>query len=51
MQIGSCAWSKKDIEKEGKREFIFGAKDEQERDEWISSIEYLRAKAIYDSFV
>ena len=51
LQIGTCAWKKKEIEKEGKREFIFGAKDEQERDEWISCIEYLRAKAIYDNFV
>lgn len=51
LQIGTCAWRKKDSEKEGKREFIFGAKDINERDEWITSIEYLRAKAVYDGFV
>ena len=49
-QIGTCAWRKKQAEKEGKREFIFGAKDEAERDEWITCIEYLRVKATYDNF-
>jgi hypothetical protein len=44
-------WRKKDVEKEGRREFIFGARNIQERDEWITSIEYLRAKAVYDGFV
>jgi hypothetical protein len=39
------------MEKEGRREFIFGAKDINERDEWITCIEYLRAKAVYDGFV
>ena len=51
IQIGTCAWRKKDQEKEGKREFIFGAENQSNRDEWISCIEYLRTKAIYDSFV
>lgn len=51
FNIGTCAWRKKDQEKEGKREFIFGADNQQARDEWISCIEYLRTKAIYDSFV
>ena len=44
-------WRKKDVEKEGRREFIFGARNIQERDEWITSIEYLRAKAVYEGFV
>ena len=51
VNIGTCAWRKKDVEKEGKREFIFGAQDEGERDEWITCIEYLRTKATYDCFV
>ena len=51
LNIGTCAWSKKDVEKEGRREFIFGAENQNQRDEWISCIEYLRTKAIYDSFV
>ena len=50
-QIGTCAWRKKEQEKEGRREFIFGAKDITERDEWITTMEYLRAKAVYDGFV
>jgi len=50
-KIGTCAWRKKDQEKEGRREFIFGARDINERDEWITCIEYLRAKAVYDGFV
>ena len=51
LNIGTCAWRKKTVEREGRREFIFGAMDETERDEWITSIEYLRAKAVYDNFV
>ena len=51
LQIGTCAWRKKHQEKEGRRDFIFGARDINERDEWITTIEYLRAKAVYDGFV
>jgi hypothetical protein len=28
LNIGTCAWRKKDTEKEGKREFIFGAENQ-----------------------
>lgn len=31
-------------------EFIFGARDENERDELISVIEYLRIRALADNF-
>lgn len=27
LNIGTCAWRKKDAEKEGRREFIFGAEN------------------------
>jgi len=49
--IGACFFTQKGFEKEEKRDFIFGASNETERDEWISSIEYLRAKVVYDNFV
>lgn len=42
---------KKELTKKGKETSSFGARSEEERDEWISSIEYLRAKYIYDNFV
>ena len=46
----SCnAWSKKNVEK-GDRTFVFGAKTENERDEWITSIEYMRTKSVYENF-
>ena len=51
IQIGTSQWKKKDQDKEGRRDFIFGARDINERDEWITTIEYLRAKAVYDGFV
>lgn len=43
------SWKKKNVEKQS-RKFAFGAKTESERDEWITSIEYLRTKVIYESF-
>jgi len=43
------SWKKKNIEKQS-RKFAFGAKTESERDEWITSIEYLRTKSIYENF-
>jgi hypothetical protein len=44
------SWKKKNVEK-GSRKFVFGAKTENERDEWITSIEYMRTKSIYEYFI
>ena len=49
LYIEWMGWKKKSVEK-GSRKFAFGAKTESERDEWITSIEYLRTKNIYDNF-
>lgn len=51
LSIGTTAFLKGNIEKDTKREFIFGASTEYLRDEWIATIEYLRARAIYQNYV
>ncbi|CAI2376171.1 unnamed protein product [Moneuplotes crassus] len=47
--IDCTAWKKKNQDK-GPRKFVFGAKTESERDDWITSIEYMKTKAIVESF-
>jgi len=49
IYIDCMSWKKKNIEK-GTRKFVFGAKTENERDEWIACIEYMRTKSIHDHF-
>lgn len=34
----------------GKREILFGCESEQQRDKWMAAIEYLKTRAIYDSY-
>lgn len=43
------SWRKKNKEQD-RRKFVFGAKNETERDEWITCIEYLRTKNIFENF-
>ncbi|CAI2375966.1 unnamed protein product [Moneuplotes crassus] len=47
--IDCTAWKKKNQDKPP-RKFVFGAKTESERDDWITSIEYMKTKAIVESF-
>lgn len=49
IYIDCSYWKKKNIEK-GNRKFVFGAKTENERDEWITSIEYMKIHCIHYSF-
>ena len=42
-------WRKKNEEKD-RRKFVFGAKNETERDEWITAIEYMKTKSQFDNF-
>lgn len=41
--VECMGWKKKNVDKDH-RKFAFGAKTENERDDWITCIEYLRAK-------
>lgn len=47
--IGAGVWKKKNIERE-LREFVFGAEDDDERDQWITAINLLRARAVHRGF-
>lgn len=47
--IGAGSWKKgKDLKE--RREFKFGARNEDDRDDWITSIEFLKTKSVYDKF-
>lgn len=50
FMIYTGSWQKKNKEM-GIREFYFAAKSSSELDQWITYIEFIRAKAIYDDFV
>jgi len=47
--VSSSTWIKKDISKRH-REFYFAAASEEERDEWITTVEFLKAIAVHRSF-
>ena len=47
--IGAGRWKKKNKDKE-QREFVFGAKDDDEKDDWITTIKLLRARAVHKGF-
>ncbi len=47
--VSSSTWVKKDISKRH-REFYFAAPTEEERDEWITTIEFLKTIAVHRSF-
>ncbi len=49
FRIGASKWVKKDKPK-GYREFSFGANSSDDRDEWITTLELLKAKAIHKDF-
>lgn len=49
--VSTTRWTKKKNETEdGRREFTFGCQTQLEREKWISYIEYLRTKAVYDKY-
>ncbi len=47
--VSSSSWVKKDVSKKH-REFYFAASSEEERDEWITTIEFLKTTAVHRSF-
>ena len=47
--VECMSWKKKNQQND-RRKFVFGAKTEDERDEWITAIEYLRTKCIFENF-
>lgn len=47
--IGAGLWKKKNVPRE-QREFAFGAKTDDERDEWITAINLLRTRAVHRGF-
>jgi len=50
FMIYTGSWQKKNKEM-GIREFYFAGKNFEEMEQWITYIEFIRAKAIYDDFV
>ena len=47
--VECMSWKKKNQQND-RRKFVFGATTDHERDEWITAIEYLRTKCIFENF-
>ena len=50
FMLSVTMWTNKKGEDKGRREFFFSCDDEILRDKWMIAIDYLKTKAIYDSY-
>ena len=50
FSISVTMWTDRDGKEKGKRAIYFSCDDETTRDRWMTAIDYLKTRAIYDAY-